>query len=95
MKKKRILHLTLEREWFDAIAQGVKHKEYRTYKPYWTKRLEGRQYDVVLFRNGYASDAPEMLVEYRGLRRNGKARNADYVIQLGRVLRTKRWRPKG
>jgi hypothetical protein len=94
MASTRVLHLSLEREWFDDIAKGVKRKEYRKYKPYWKTRLEGRTYDVVHFRNGYASDAPEMWVEYRGLSRDGKARNADYVIRLGRVLKKKRWRPK-
>jgi hypothetical protein len=90
-----ILHLTLKREWFDQIAHGEKKEEFRQYKPYWKKRLEGRKYDVILFRNGYASNAPEMLVEYLGLGRNGSGRNADYVIRLGRVLRTKRWRSRG
>ena len=87
-----VLHLTLEREWFDEIARGVKRKEFREYKPYWKTRLEGRAYDVVKFRNGYASDAPEMVVEYRGLGRASSARNADYVIRLGKVLKITRWR---
>ena len=92
MPKPKVLHLTLEREWFDQIAKGVKRKEYREYKPYWKSRLEGRTFDLILFRNGYASNAPEILVEYRGLRRDGKRRR--YVIRLGRVLKTKRWRPQ-
>jgi hypothetical protein len=95
MSEPRILHLTLKRKWFDQIAQGAKRKEFRRYKPYWKTRLEGREYDAVLFRNGYASDAPEMLVEYVGLGRDGPGRNADYVIRLGRVIKTKRWRSRG
>jgi hypothetical protein len=94
MKKLEILHLTLEREWFDEIVQGVRNKEYRKYKPYWKTRLEGREYDVVKFRNGYSRNAPEMVVEFRGLTRDGKSRNADYVIKLGRILELKRWPPK-
>src|SRR5262249_11035712 len=90
MPKPKVLHLTLEREWFDQIAKGIKRNEYREYKPYWKRRLEGRTFDLVRFRNGYTADAPEMLVEYRGLRRDGKR----YVIQLGRVLKTKRWRSR-
>jgi hypothetical protein len=66
-----ILHLTLKREWFDQIACGEKKEEFRQYKPYWKKRLERRKYDAILFRNGYASNAPEMLVEYPGLDRDG------------------------
>jgi hypothetical protein len=52
-------------------------------------RAPGRDYDLVCFRNGYAKDAPEMLVEFRGIQRSG----GDYVIKLGRVLNIKRWRP--
>jgi hypothetical protein len=95
MEKDKVLHLTLEREWFDKIAKGEKRCEYREYKPYWRTRLEGRTYDIVHFRNGYSAEAPEMWVEYRGLQRDGKTRNARYVIRLGRVLRTKRWRVGG
>jgi hypothetical protein len=51
-----------------------------------------RKYDFIQFRNGYATDAPEMLVEFRGLRCYGKGRNAYYAIQLGRILKIKRWR---
>jgi hypothetical protein len=94
MKKSDILHLALEREWFDDIVQGKKRFEYRKYKPYWKKRLEGRNYRVVHFRNGYGRNVPEMFIEFCGLTRASKSRNADYVIQLGRILELKRWRPK-
>ena len=91
MPAKRVLHLHLEREWFDDIAEERKRYEYRAYKEYWKKRLEGKQFDIVRFRNGYASDAPEMDVEFVGLGRRGK----NYVIRLGRVLKKKRWRARG
>jgi hypothetical protein len=39
-----VLHLNLEREHFVAIASGRKRIEYREQKPYWPKRLEGRDY---------------------------------------------------
>jgi len=35
----KILHLTLERKWFDLIAKGEKKTEYRDYKPHWQSRL--------------------------------------------------------
>jgi hypothetical protein len=89
MPKKSILSLTLHRQYFEEIATGRKDKEYRKRKPYWKKRLEDRDYDLIRFRNGYAKDAPEMLVEFRGVRRSGRV----YVIKLGRVLKKKRWRP--
>jgi len=90
MPKKAVLELTLHREYFAAIAAGTKRTEYRKRKPYWTKRLVGRHYDVVRFRNGYAKNAPEMIVEFRDLRRSGP----DYAIRLGRVLSKKRWPPR-
>lgn len=86
-----VLHLNLHREFFAAIAIKTKHIEYRKQSPYWRKRLEGRKYDVIVFRNGYAKDAPEMQVQFRGLRRYGKGRAAYYAIRLGRILKIKRW----
>ena len=71
----------------------MKRIEYRKQTRYWKKRLEGRKYDLIRFRNGYASKAREMLVEFRGVRRYGKGRNGCYAIQLGRVLKIKRWKP--
>ena len=91
MPAKRVLHLHLERDWFDDIAEGKKRHELRAYKEYWKKRLEGKEFDIVRFRNGYASDAPEMDVEFVGVRRQGK----NYVIRLGRVLKKKRFRRRG
>jgi len=86
---KSALHLNLHREFFDAIAAGTERVEYRKRTPYWRKRLEGRKYDVIKFRNGYATNAPEMIVQFRGVRK----RHRKYEILLGRVLQTKRWKP--
>jgi hypothetical protein len=88
-----ILYLNLHREFFVAIAAGRKRIEYRKQSPYWRKRLEDRKYDAISFRNGYANNAPEMLLEFRGLRRYGHGRNAYYAIRLGKILRIRRWHP--
>jgi len=90
---RNILHLNLRREFFAAIAAATKKKEFRRYTPYWRTRLEGREYDYIQFRNGYATKAPEMLVEYRGYRVQGKGRNKEFAIRLGRILKIKRWQP--
>jgi len=90
---KSVLHLNLRRKWFADIAAKTKRIEYRDQTPYWQKRLDGRHYDLIQFRNGYATKAPEMLLEFRGLRRYGKGRNAYYAIRLGRILKIKRWKP--
>ena len=89
MSKPAILHLNLHREFFAQIAARTKRIEYRNQIPHWRKRLEGRKYDVIQFRNGYATNAPVMVVEFRGLRRYGRGRKAYYAIQLGRILKIK------
>ena len=37
--KKKILPLTVSKQWFDKIVSGEKTEEYREIKPYWIKRL--------------------------------------------------------
>jgi hypothetical protein len=63
MAEQRILHLNLVREFFVAVANGTKTEEYRDRTDYWRTRLEGREYDILRFRNGYGPDVPEMDVE--------------------------------
>ncbi len=92
MKRLNILHLNLHREFFAAIAAGTKRIEYRARTPHWRSRLEGRKYDVIQFRNGYATKAPEMQVEFLGVRRIRKSGQPYYAIRLGRILKIKRWR---
>ena len=92
MSDRATLHLNLHREYFADIAKGKKRIEYRDQTPYWKKRLEGRRYDAILFRNGYRANAPEMIVEFGGLRRYGRGADAYYAIRLGRILKIKRWR---
>lgn len=40
--EKKVLTLTVSKQWFDMIVTGEKTEEYRTIKDYWTVRL----YDV-------------------------------------------------
>lgn len=37
--RKKVLTLTVSKEWFDMIVSGKKTEEYRVIKGYWTKRL--------------------------------------------------------
>ena len=76
----KILHLNLYRKYFDAIVNGTKTIEYRDKTEYWKKRIEGREYDIIKFRNGYATDAPTMLVEYNGYDITNR-----YEIKLGKI----------
>lgn len=89
----KILHLTLKKKWFDMIASGEKKEEYREMKPYWEKRLVGKSYDAVSFRNGYTKDAPSMTVEiywisvaFGKVKWGGDPNNFKYVIKLGKIL---------
>jgi hypothetical protein len=92
MPESAILHLNLHREFFAAIAAKTKRVEYRDRTPYWKQRLENRKYKFILFRNGYATLAPEMLVEFRGVKKIHKWGAPCYAIALGRILKIKRWR---
>jgi hypothetical protein len=55
-----ILRLTLTREYFARFAKRQKHTEYREQKPYWRKRLEGRQFKTILFLSHPAPDRMAM-----------------------------------
>lgn len=37
--KKKILTLTIDKQWFDMVVSGEKKEEYRIIKGYWAKRL--------------------------------------------------------
>jgi hypothetical protein len=86
---KLILHLNLHREFFAQVAAKTKRIEYRERTPYWRTRLENRRYDVIQFRNGYATRAPVMVVEFLGVRKIRKWGKPHYAIRLGRILKIK------
>ncbi len=100
-----ILHLTLEKKWFDLIANGKKTTEFREVKPHWTSRLEKKrkvEFDEVHFVNGYGKHRPSMRVEFKELRRladgnnymckNGEFLSGEhYAIMLSRVLETRNY----
>jgi len=77
-----VLNLTLYRKWFDKIKSGEKKYEFRDIKPYWTKRLEGKTYSEIHFRNGYGKNRPFMCVECLGI----EIHKSRYCIKLGKVL---------
>ena len=39
MEKRKVLTLTVSKQWFDKIVSGEKTEEYREIKPYWIARL--------------------------------------------------------
>ena len=63
-----ILHL--KREYVDQIANGQKLEEYRRVTPYWTKRLEARQYRQIILLCGYPARndlARKIIRPWRGM----------------------------
>lgn len=88
-----ILHLTLKKKWFDLILSGKKTEEYREIKPYWEKRLMGKTYDKVIFRNGYGNHAPWFTIELKGITQGiGKSEwgaeegKRYFVLSLGEII---------
>ncbi len=71
----KALHLTLIKKWFDLIEIGEKPEEYREMTDYWKKRLvkkecqhkttfkpsDFRDFDLVIFTNGYGNHRPRTL----------------------------------
>lgn len=43
LDKKKVLPLTINKEWFDKIVSGEKTDEYREIKKYWVSRLVNQQ----------------------------------------------------
>lgn len=90
------LHLTIKKQWFAMILSGIKTEEYRDIKPYYNIRLIGREYDSVVFHNGYARDAPSLTIELKTIRFGtgkpewGAVPNKKYfVLYLGKIINTK------
>jgi len=96
----KILHLTLKKKWFDMVGNG-KVEEYREIKPYWTSRLccgfpciySAKDYDQVVFKNGYTKDSPVKSFKWDGLEiRTGNPEwgaepyKKYFVIKLGKQL---------
>lgn len=81
-QKKRILHLTLHRKWFDKIASGEKTTEYREAKSYWLNRIAGREFDEIHFTNGYGKARPFMRIIFKYCVIEGN----EIKIALGEIL---------
>ena len=81
-----VLTLTLKKQYFDAILSGEKTIEYRDITDYWRPRLENKEYDTILFRNGYRPDSPQMMGEYKELTIDRQSNPNRYALVLGKVL---------
>lgn len=71
MEKTKILHLSLKKQWFDLMVTGEKYEEFREGNDWIRSRLfdkwyNEKEYDVIKFVNGYGSDKPYFICEYKG-----------------------------
>lgn len=53
----KILHLPINKKWFDMILSGEKKEEYRDIKTHY-KGLDTNNFDAVKFTNGYGHHMP-------------------------------------
>jgi len=60
------LEIIIKRQYFNEIKIGEKIEEYRLVNQYWAKRLVGKEYTHIIFKNGYNGDAPRFEIEYLG-----------------------------
>lgn len=81
----KVLHLTLMKEYFDAILSGEKKIEKRKINHHWTTRLEEQKYDYIHFVNGYGKDKPWMDVKMLSIVKDRG--EGLYKIHLGEILR--------
>lgn len=66
------LNLPLKGMYFDQIKSGEKVEEYRLCTPYWSKRLEGRDYTGISLTKGYppkTDDSRRIARPWRGCRK--------------------------
>jgi hypothetical protein len=63
------LTLHLKKQYFDAIADGIKIEEYRRITPYWKKRIEGKNYETITLLCGYprrGDESKTLILPWRG-----------------------------
>lgn len=77
----KILHIPINRKWFDMILSGEKKEEYREAKPHWLTRIytnwtwvghtlmhgPTKGHTHIMFSAGYGRKAAKMLIEFHGV----------------------------
>jgi hypothetical protein len=87
----KVLHLTLKKNWFDLIKQGIKKEEYRDIKVYFIRRFKDKP-DIIHFRNGYNLNCPELYVECKeistgiGKKEWGAPKYKVFILKLGKIV---------
>ena len=103
MSDNKELYLVLQKKWFLEILKGEKKEEYRDFTDYYINRLaefkddemvDTRKYDTVRFQLGYSKNAPQMVLECKGIliemdneqEQEFNTDNCNFVIELGEIL---------
>lgn len=60
------LFMTIKKQYFNEILNGIKKEEYRLVKPHWVDKLVGKQYSHIIFQNGYSRNSPRLEAQYLG-----------------------------
>lgn len=80
----RTLRLPVNKNWYQLIESGQLTHDYREIKPYWIKRLENKEYDVVEFYHRF-NQLPPMRYEFEWIKKGRLVNyNMDaYIIKFG------------
>lgn len=87
------LFIIIKGEYFNKILSETKKEEYRIVKPFWTKKIIGKEYTHIVFQAGYGKNSPRIEVEYLGYEKKkithphfGNLFEQEcYVLKLGKV----------
>lgn len=67
--EKKVLTLTIKKQWFDMIVSGEKTEDYRVIKTYWMNRFlqHAKEFTHALFINGHRKDSPRIEKEIESI----------------------------
>lgn len=80
-----VLKLPVNEYWYNLIKEGKLTHDYREIKPYWTKRLEGKTYDIVEFYHRFKKDIEPLRYKFEWIKK-GRIVNYNmdaYIIKFG------------
>lgn len=91
MTKANILHLTVDRSTFEAIAERRQVQDFRDRNEYWRARLNNKAFDFVRCRSGTGTSAPEIDLDFLGVTRVLREGRGQYAITMGEIRNLKNW----
>ena len=82
----KVLHLVLKRKYFERIYNKTKKVEYRDLTPYWSRRLEDKNFTHIKFQLAYSKNPPTMLVEILDRNIVDYKNKKSYAFDLGKII---------